>query len=208
MFSATTRNESLRAHFQELTTFHLWAVTRLADWLRSKPAGLQEARALSSFPGIKATLLHMVEAEREWMGHLGVRPGLLQQGLEDELEVVLDWLITQARMLQEYVRGLEAEALEETCHCHVLLEGVIGVSRMDLLQHCLLHSTYHRGQLVTIGHQLGMKDAPMTDYLYYCLKIRKGEKTTDNGGRRREHYFGEAGVHQRQPFLAINFFSK
>ncbi len=33
--------------------------------------------------------------------------------------------------------------------------------------HVFNHSTYHRGQIVTIGRGLGYKDAPMTDYNFY-----------------------------------------
>jgi uncharacterized damage-inducible protein DinB len=39
--------------------------------------------------------------------------------------------------------------------------------RFDFIQHAMNHSTYHRGQLVTIGRNLGYIDAPMTDYNFY-----------------------------------------
>jgi uncharacterized damage-inducible protein DinB len=31
------------------------------------------------------------------------------------------------------------------------------------------HSTYHRGQIITIGRNLGFTDAPMTDYNFYNI---------------------------------------
>ena len=39
--------------------------------------------------------------------------------------------------------------------------------RFDFIQHAMIHSTYHRGQLITIGRHLGYVDAPMTDYNFY-----------------------------------------
>ncbi len=55
------------------------------QWLRQKPDQVMEAKAASSFPGIKVTLLHMVE-EREWIGHLELVSDLFQQGLNDDPE--------------------------------------------------------------------------------------------------------------------------
>jgi len=34
------------------------------------------------------------------------------------------------------------------------------------------HSTYHRGQIITIGRNLGMTDAPMTDFNFYLLTAK------------------------------------
>ncbi|MFN2424735.1 MAG: DinB family protein [Cryomorphaceae bacterium] len=32
------------------------------------------------------------------------------------------------------------------------------------------HSTYHRGQLVTMGRQAGLSTPPQTDYIFYVRK--------------------------------------
>jgi len=37
----------------------------------------------------------------------------------------------------------------------------------DMIHHCMNHSTYHRGQLITIGRQAGLQDPPRTDFIYY-----------------------------------------
>ncbi|WP_315819133.1 hypothetical protein [Paraflavitalea speifideaquila] len=61
MFYTTINQASLLTQLQDMTAYNLWAITRLTDWLKSKPALLMEATAASSFPGIKATLLHIWE---------------------------------------------------------------------------------------------------------------------------------------------------
>ena len=205
MFYNTIDQQRLSNHFQDLTAYNLWAITRLTEWLRQKPASLMEAKAFSSFPGIKATLLHILEVEREWMGHLEQGPDLLQEGLEDDLDLVLGQLVEHAAALHDYVKSLKEEAFEESCSCNLLLAGEITVVRKDIIQHCLNHGTYHRGQVVTIGHQVGLKDAPMTDYLFYCLKVKKGNGRT--GGRYAAHN-STSNTGMRNSFLAVNFFSK
>jgi uncharacterized damage-inducible protein DinB len=39
----------------------------------------------------------------------------------------------------------------------------------EYIMHYANHSTYHRGQVVTIGRNLGFTDAPMTDYNFYNI---------------------------------------
>lgn len=43
--------------------------------------------------------------------------------------------------------------------------------RYEFLHHCLNHSTYHRGQVVTIGRNVSLCDAPMTDFNYYNMGL-------------------------------------
>lgn len=209
MLRTTIQNEALLSHFQELANYHVWALTRITDWLRAKPGLLLESKATSSFPGIKATLLHMIEVEREWMGHLGVSPGMLQDGLEDDLDNVLDGLVMQAKLLEDYMGELSAESLEAACTCRLLLAGEMTLARKDILQHCFNHSSYHRGQVVTIGHQVGLKDAPMTDYLFYCLKVKRTDTVSEvRAGEVARGGSKVAESAERRPFLAVNFFSR
>jgi uncharacterized damage-inducible protein DinB len=43
----------------------------------------------------------------------------------------------------------------------------------EVLQHAFNHSTYHRGQVITMGRQLGFEDGVMTDFYEY-LKVKSG----------------------------------
>ena len=38
----------------------------------------------------------------------------------------------------------------------------------EIIIHCMNHSTYHRGQLITMLHQSGFKDVGSTDYIRFC----------------------------------------
>ncbi|AXY76716.1 damage-inducible protein DinB [Paraflavitalea soli] len=206
MLYTSFHRSSLLTQLQDLATYNCWAITRLTDWLKSKPAVLLEASAASSFPGIKATLLHIWEVEREWMGHLQQRPNGLQQGIDDDLTTVLNRLVEQAADFSKYVQSLTEEEVQEDCYCQLWFSETICRPRFEIIQHCLNHSTYHRGQVVTIGHQVGLKDAPMTDYMFYVLKVKEqasgSSKTETPANRKNTDSYG------RNSFLAVNFFSK
>lgn len=198
MFYTSIDQASLLTQLQDMTAYNLWAITRLTEWLKSKPAALLEATAASSFPGIKATLLHIWEVEKEWLGHLKQNTGsLFHQPQEESLERVLDNLVSHAAEFNDFVQSLSEEALQEDCYCQVLFAGAINRPVYEIIQHCLNHSTYHRGQVVTIGHQVGLKDAPMTDYMFYTLKVREKKQSQSKVPTSRQN-----------SYLAVNFFSR
>jgi uncharacterized damage-inducible protein DinB len=208
MFYTATSETSLLTQLQDLAAYNVWAISRLADWLRTKPAALLEVEAASSFPGIKATLLHIRDVERSLLAQLQEVPVPFaeQPGSEDSLEDVLEKLVEHAALFEEYLQSLTEEELQEECYCKVMFVGEICRPRFEIIQHCLNHSTYHRGQVITIGHQVGLRDAPMTDYLFYVLRVKELGLpfSTAVTGRRKEN----VQENTRKSFLAVNFFSK
>ncbi len=199
-YTATTATgTSLLSHLQDMASYNLWAIQRLINWLKTKSSDVLEADASSSFPGIKATLEHIRDVEREWLGHLQqiVPAAFMRPVAEEKVADVLDSLEEQASLFLQYVEGLTEEELQEDCYCNLVFVGEICRPRFEIIQHCLNHSTYHRGQVVTIGHQIGLKDAPMTDYMFYALRVKAF----------RAH---QSKTRQATPksFLAVNFFSK
>jgi uncharacterized damage-inducible protein DinB len=53
------------------------------------------------------------------------------------------------------------------------------MERYEYIQHLITHSTYHRGQIVTIGRNVGITDGSMTDYNFF--NISKANQMEKNG---------------------------
>jgi uncharacterized damage-inducible protein DinB len=45
-----------------------------------------------------------------------------------------------------------------------------------MIHHCMNHSTYHRGQIVTIARNLELTDPPSTDFMRY-VRLKSEGKT-------------------------------
>ena len=53
-----------------------------------------------------------------------------------------------------------------------LLSGDTGkTSILNIILHVMNHGTYHRGQLVTMGRELGISDPPKTDFMAFVSAI-------------------------------------
>jgi uncharacterized damage-inducible protein DinB len=50
--------------------------------------------------------------------------------------------------------------------------------RSEMIHHCMNHSTYHRGQIITMGKQLNLSKAPSTDLIFYYRLTKVNKKTT------------------------------
>src|SRR5262249_46343090 len=84
-----------------------------------------------------------------------------------------DGLIKQSEEFVAYVNSLADVSLQESCSFSIPTVGDFNRSAFEIIQHCMNHSTYHRGQIVTIGRNVGLNDAPMTDYMVYLLMAKR-----------------------------------
>ena len=149
-----------------LASYTSWANNTLLSWLRTKPAELLTQEVPSSFPSITSTLRHMWKAQRHWLYFFRNETGTSAEPPEGTTEETIDGLIAQSAELAAYTGALSAGEVSAVCHVkNRLLEGALPL--YDCLLQMMNHSTYHRGQVVTIGRNLGFTDAPMTDYNIY-----------------------------------------
>lgn len=158
----------------DCATYNSWANQQLVNWLQDKPVELMEQVVPSSFPSLKETLVHIWDTQRFWLAVLQQVPPPLSfrmHGFTGTVDEVFTELVDQSETFATYIESLSEEALQEIVHFDT--PWVSGTrTRLEFIQHCLNHSTYHRGQLVTIGRNVGLTDAPMTDYSFYFLIVK------------------------------------
>ncbi len=155
--------------------FNLWANETLVQWIRTKPEADFSRLVPSSYPSIESALNHIWESERFWYRVVtGVEkpydPSEPRASLEPA--AVFARLVEQSAQLAEFAANASDASLAEA----VTLDSpwVKGIMpRYEFLQHVFNHGTYHRGQLVGIGRNLGYTDAPMTDYNFYNMAVSR-----------------------------------
>lgn len=160
---------------QDSANYNAWANNRLVEWLRTKPASLLEETVPSSFSSLKETLLHIWDVQRFWLANIQQvpPPPTFRFGYDGTLEDILNGIVENSNELAAYLSQLSSESVQSDRHFLAPTKWpeweAFERAAYQLLQHTVVHSAYHRGQIITIGHQLNLKDAPMTDYMYYLL---------------------------------------
>lgn len=151
-----------------LFRFNAWANRIVFDALTPVPEAQYLEDLKSSHGGIHGTLKHLVGAEQVWL--------LRWQGTFDPKLVSA----TEARSLAElksiweeadgergaFVSSWTEAKLLEKLSVTALSGAVYDQSHWQMSQHVVNHSSYHRGQIVTMMRQLGVKP-PATDLIKF-----------------------------------------
>ena len=169
----------LSALLKDYAGFNLWANHQTVDWLKSKPLELMTREVPSSFPSLHQTLLHIWSAEKVWLERLQQAPAeaFLFQVFKGTTEEVLEGILKMSEQFKTYVQTLPDADFPEICHFRLLNGIEDDRPRYQMIHHCINHSTYHRGQIVTIARNLELTDPPSTDLMRY-IRLKNEGKTS------------------------------
>ncbi|SFB77401.1 Uncharacterized damage-inducible protein DinB (forms a four-helix bundle) [Flexibacter flexilis DSM 6793] len=150
---------------------NLQANRQFADWLQTQTPELLQHETASSFSGILQTLNHIWAAEETWCTRIfGNTDGVMRYGLQElDAPEVFEGIVSRSAKLAEMVSQLPAETFEQPLSVKTpWFEGNLTIA--EYLLHVFNHGTYHRGQIVTMAHQLGLTQMPSTDFLFFCIQ--------------------------------------
>lgn len=173
--SATTIEKTastLASLIKDYAHYNLWANTQIVKWLKTKPSYMLDREVPSSFPSLRETLSHIRSMQEWWLNSLQQLQPLSNKLTIDSSADLFESILRQSEALTDYVQSLTRSELQDDCEFQMPAMGEFTRQSFEIIQHCLNHSTYHRGQLVTIAHNLGLTDAPSTDYMFYLLMAK------------------------------------
>lgn len=158
--------DDLTTMMQRYTAYNHWANQQFADWLRTASEEDLNREIESSYSTLKETILHIWGAEYLWLQVVRNEstdnsPARNFDGTKDDL---LDGWLEASENFSNHVNTMSLEDLQAK---RQRSSGDGSLVIADMIQHCMNHSTQHRGQLITMGRQAGLKDVPRTDFIYY-----------------------------------------
>jgi len=157
--------------FEAYASYNVWANQRLLEVIGSLSAEQQTAIVPGSFPSLVATLKHMWQAEFIWYQRVKLVENV-QALPEEELPflVVADGLLKQSKNWEEWVYKAHEKMLQHVFHYQNSKREQFKQPVHEMLLHLFNHATYHRGQLISILHQLGISKLPATDFIEYARR--------------------------------------
>ncbi|WP_118973032.1 DinB family protein [Taibaiella koreensis] len=166
--SATATQENAIAYaMKNFAAYNFWANTTLINWLRTKPASLMDAEVPSSFPTIRRTLIHILQTQQYWFSVIS-KTEFQPFDTEATTEAAFQGLLDHSATVATYIKEMTEEDLQDkTLVTSPWFE--CNFNNFEYLIQFVNHGTYHRGQVITIGRNLDLTDAPMTDYNYYNI---------------------------------------
>jgi uncharacterized damage-inducible protein DinB len=161
-----TGEENLTTLIQRYVNYNHWANEQFAQWMEAASEEDLNREIESSFSSLQETVKHIWSAEYLWLQVVKDEsyednPAKSFEGNKEEL--FAGWL----RASENFANYVNTISLDELQAKRARSSGEGFTAIVDMIHHCMNHSTYHRGQLITMGRQAGLPKPPRTDFIYY-----------------------------------------
>jgi len=153
--------------------YNKWANARFADVLLKLTEEQLDMEINSSFPSIRTTVYHMWSAENIWLQRLNLveQPVWVQDSFNGTFEeAVENWRNCSEGLLSFIDKQFNDNAFQHVMQYYNLKKQSVKLPVHVGLMQVLNHATYHRGQLVTMLRQAGVKKIPASDYYLFTAK--------------------------------------
>lgn len=151
--------------------YNIWANQRVCDFVKKNLSEEQlNNEIISSFPSIKKTLFHIWDAEMIWLFRIKGESlkGFPSNEFKGTTVEGIKLLIQNSKTLSDLIISKDDSFFYSDLK-YSNLKGIQFESKAsDVVQHVMNHSTYHRGQSITMLRQLGFSDLFSTDYISFC----------------------------------------
>ena len=169
------KKNMLLVQIQDMHNYNRWANVRILD-TAAKLSNEDFIRDLqNSYPSIRDTLAHMMSAEWVWLERCrGSSPKeMLPSSSFPTVSALRERWDEIHRQLSELVNTITEEILNTTIS-YVNFQGETWRYLFwQTMCHLFNHSTYHRGQAITMLRQLGAEPVSTDFLLYYDLEREK-----------------------------------
>jgi uncharacterized damage-inducible protein DinB len=141
----------------QLVAFNRWANQCFFEALSQLPSEQYGRDMRSSHGGIHGTLAHIIGAEKGWLSRWQGKSetgaaGISQMHSVAELRAYWENVCDE---MSQFLTTLDDRKLQETLST-TTRTGSYTPSYWQMIQHVVDHSSYHRGQIVTMLRQLGV----------------------------------------------------
>jgi uncharacterized damage-inducible protein DinB len=157
----------IKKEIQLLFEYDKWADLKMLEVLAVLTGDQFKKDLHSSFGGVQGTIVHILSANRVWLSRWnGKEPEPLKTEDYPAIEIVKkQWDIYQCE-ISNFLQGLTDEKINMPLQYKDFKGNIYTQPLFQQMQHKVNHSSYHRGQLVTMLKQLGMA-VVSTDLISY-----------------------------------------
>jgi uncharacterized damage-inducible protein DinB len=153
----------------QYASFNVWATEKLLNTAMKLSDEELKTEVKSSFTSIYATFLHMWDAESAWWQRIKLIDQIQVPSLsfKPTMQEVADGLINQSKQWQQFIAVTAEHGFDHVVAYRNSKKEEFKQPVWQILLHVVNHSTFHRGQIVTILRNIGVTEIPGTDYVLF-----------------------------------------
>lgn len=157
---------------KQYASYNLWANQKILELILALPAEKQQLEMMSSFPTLYKTALHLWDAETAWWQRVKLHERVIvpSDHFTGTMQDLSSGLLLQSRQWEEWVTNASELSLEHVFKYQNSKRESFKQPVFQVVLHVFNHSTYHRGQMVTMLRNLGSEKIPQTDFVVWSRK--------------------------------------
>ncbi len=166
---------------QKLTRYKQWADQKISKSLADLPIEVLQAKQKIVFGSLIATLHHVYLMDIVWKSHLLAIPHNITSRNPIETPTLAKLAESQAAIdtwFIDYADNASNNLFKEVVKFEFIGGGHGAMTREEILQHVVNHTTYHRGHIAAMMYECGA-EPPTTDFPVY-LRDADGHKLGQN----------------------------
>jgi uncharacterized damage-inducible protein DinB len=146
--------------------YNAWANNKLIEFIAQLDRSLLEQEVKSSFPTLCKTIQHTANAEQIWLSRLQQQTIATWPGDISKENAMQKWQSSSAEFVAHFKRKA-ADYYQQPITYTSMKGDQFTTSAGNIALHVVNHSTFHRGQMITILRALHQENLPATDYILY-----------------------------------------
>lgn len=158
-----------KKYFTVLADYNFWANNMAIEWLNQINDGQREQVIISSFSSIKQTAIHIASAEKIWIDFWTNVPDpvFLSAEFKGTTNELIEIWEKSSIDLKNFIETYPEENYLQQITFRYPRGGESSMEFWQTFSHIINHSTYHRGQLVTMLRQAGFTKLSSIDLATY-----------------------------------------
>lgn len=153
----------------QFVSYNQWANARICEMLSLADDSQLNKELKSSYPTLIRTLLHIADAETLWLlrlqgQSLSFAPNKNFAGTFNDARNI------SSKASEDFLHFVKAQP-EDFFEKNTTYQRISGEPftnlNSDIILHCMNHSSYHRGQVITMLREVGVTNLKPTDYIIF-----------------------------------------
>jgi uncharacterized damage-inducible protein DinB len=166
----------MKNYLTDLTRYNHWANEEITGFILKAGDARADLYQASSFPSIRKTLYHLWDAQVIWLGRLRGQSlnAWPSQSFKGSLNDAAGEIAFNSLEIVRFMGDFNENATEREITYHSIDGKAWHNSVSEIIMHLVNHSTYHRGQLITMLRNSGFEDVGSTDMIRWFRSVKAG----------------------------------
>lgn len=164
----------MKKTIQQYVDYNVWANAQLLEFLSQHDRNILDRETPSSFPAIRKTLFHIADAQHIWYERMIGNSPSDWPSKSMQPDEVFTSVESTSKKFASLVPERDEDFLNAECNFKTLDGKEFSETNSNIIMHCMNHSTFHRGQLITMFRALNLEGKmPRTDLIAYLRENGK-----------------------------------